>query len=60
MGKIKQSVNVKKKATRKDGKAKYTCSTSKSVTQTVNNTSTTKYAYTKKITKNGKTRYYYS
>lgn len=58
MAKVKQK--VKKKATNKNG-AKYKKKSSISQKVTVaNNTKTTKYAYTKKITTNGTTRYYYA
>lgn len=50
------SQGVKKTATNKNG-AKYKKSTT--VSQTTTNSST-KYKYTKKVTINGKTRYYYA
>ena len=61
MAKVKQEITSKKKATNKNKKSKYTYKVSRTSSQTSkDNNETKKYAYTKKITTNGKTRYYYA
>ena len=54
---IKQGIRKSAKNRNAKYKKKYTIA---QTTKTSNNKQTTKYSYTKKITTNGKTRYYYA
>lgn len=57
----RQGINLKRTATNKNKKSKYTYITNKSVGQkSKNGKLTKKYSYSKKVLVNGKYRYYYS
>lgn len=59
MAKVKQGISIKKKAIRKDNKAKYQITTKKSVTQLYENDRlVNKYGYGRKINKLSSTKKY--
>lgn len=61
MARLKQMINTKKKATRKNNKAKYTYTTNRKTSYSLkNNKVVKKYSYTRKVYRNGKYIYYYT